>query len=344
MPAWVVWACAAPLPSSPSSLSLGRRPVLFVPGFMGTGGAAGKTSAGGGGLRCVPNMADPDTSIDSHLHVWADPEQREQFPFPGGEPSCPGNAELLLHSMKGPGVHGALIVQPANHKFDHSYVSSVMAKYPGRFVGCLLADPTEGGGGVAELERLATEEGYRAVRFNPYLWPEGRTMSDNVGCALFKRAGELGLPVGIMTFKGLLNHIDDIEKLCQAYPQTKTILDHFGFCKCKTPDSDEWKALLALAKHPQVFVKVSAFFRVSEDPYPYMDARPILRRLVDTFGSERLLWGTDFPWITEQCGYTKAWSILDDGDAQAGEALLTPEEKRRIFGLNLMQLFPGGWY
>lgn len=58
-------------------------------------------------------------------------------------------------------MHGALIVQPANHKFDHSYVTSAMAAHPGRFVGCLLADPTDGGGGVAELERLVAEEGYR---------------------------------------------------------------------------------------------------------------------------------------------------------------------------------------
>jgi len=130
--------------------------------------------------------------IDSHLHVWADLEQADQFPFPGGEPPYAGSAKLLIKSMEEPGVHGALIVQPANHKFDHSYVSSVMKQYPGRFVGCLLADPTEGGGGVAELERLVKEEGYRAVRFNPYLWQEGKGMADEVGMELFKRAGELG--------------------------------------------------------------------------------------------------------------------------------------------------------
>lgn len=37
-----------------------------------------------------------------------------------------------------------MIVQPANHMFDHSYVTSVLNAHPGKFVGCLLADPTPG--------------------------------------------------------------------------------------------------------------------------------------------------------------------------------------------------------
>ena len=47
-------------------------------------------------------------------------------------------AEALLELMSTSGVHGALIVQPINLLFDHSYVASVIAKYPGRFVGCWL--------------------------------------------------------------------------------------------------------------------------------------------------------------------------------------------------------------
>ena len=32
--------------------------------------------------------------------------------------------------------------------------ASVLQKYPGKFIGCCLADPTEGGGGLKEMERL----------------------------------------------------------------------------------------------------------------------------------------------------------------------------------------------
>ena len=53
-----------------------------------------------------------------------------------------GHVEVLLEQMQQADVDGALIIQPGNHKFDHSYVSSVLAKHRNKFVGALLADPT----------------------------------------------------------------------------------------------------------------------------------------------------------------------------------------------------------
>lgn len=54
-----------------------------------------------------------------------------------------GHAEVLLESMKEASVSGALIIQPGNHQFDHSYVTSVLRAHPDKFVGMLLANPTE---------------------------------------------------------------------------------------------------------------------------------------------------------------------------------------------------------
>lgn len=73
-----------------------------------------------------------------------------------------------------------------------------------------------------------------------------------VGQAMYVKAGELGLPVGHMPFKGFLLHVDEIEQLLQQYPGTKAIIDHCGFCQCSNLESQEWQRLLALAKYPQV--------------------------------------------------------------------------------------------
>jgi len=242
--------------------------------------------------------------VDAHLHVWAPAEEAERFPFAGSlagsdaknEPPLPGHAGLLLAEMEAAGVDRAVIVQPGNHAFDHRYVSSVLKAHPDRFIGMLLADPDPSGAGVAQLEALCREEGYRGVRFNPYLagWGEAG-MSGEVGRALYRKAGELGVPVGHMCFKGLMLHLADIEALLADSPATVCILDHFGFCKAATPDSEEWRALLGLARHPQVYVKASAFFRVSAEAYPYADAQKCVRTLVDAFGAERVMFGSDWP-------------------------------------------------
>lgn len=59
------------------------------------------------------------------------------------EAPVPANVELLLDAMDVVNVKGALIVQSSTHGFDHSYVTNVMKTHPGKFVGCLLANPAE---------------------------------------------------------------------------------------------------------------------------------------------------------------------------------------------------------
>eukprot|EP00897_Mesotaenium_endlicherianum_P004750 jgi/Mesen1/4302/ME000022S03589 len=278
-------------------------------------------------------MDGPDTRappparlIDTHLHVWASPEEAEEYPyFPGQEPTMRGDVDFLVENMRSAGVEGALIVQPINHKFDHSYVASAIQRYPGKFVGCCLADPTEGGGGVQELERLLTQ------------------MTNGVGKAMFQRAGELGAPVGFMCFKGLMLHIDEIEELCAEFPGTKVLMDHFGFCKPPSNEEEEaaLERLLGLSRYPQVYVKASAFFRVSREAFPYRDTWPLVRQLVAAYGPGRIMWGSDFPFVVDECGYANAWQVLPQTDLE-GE-VLTDEEARMVMGGAARLLFPGAW-
>ncbi|KAH1200306.1 hypothetical protein GmHk_18G053457 [Glycine max] len=119
--------------------------------------------------------------IDSHLHIWASPQEASEFPYaPGQEPPVPGNLHFLLQNMEEAGVDGVLIVQPIFHKFDHSYVTSALKKYPTKFVGCCLANPTDDGSGLKQFEDLVLKDGYRAVRFNPELWPAGEKVGNPI--------------------------------------------------------------------------------------------------------------------------------------------------------------------
>ena len=158
--------------------------------------------------------AERPSVIDAHLHVWPSPSAYTyaEGKAPPDSLAEVSSAESLLEQFAKAGVDGALVVQPINLEFDHSYVSSVIRKYPGKFVGCCLADPTEHGGGVDELRRLL-DGGYRAVRFNPGLWPSGTKMTDRVGREMFALCGERNAPVGFMCFHGLDLSIEEIETL-----------------------------------------------------------------------------------------------------------------------------------
>jgi predicted TIM-barrel fold metal-dependent hydrolase len=61
-----------------------------------------------------------------------------------------------------------------------------------------------------------------------------------------------------------------------------------------------------------------------------------MRELISRFGPQRIMWGTDFPWVTEKCGYVKAWNVLENESE-----FLSAEEREWIMGKTFLSLFPG---
>ncbi|WP_448624491.1 amidohydrolase family protein [Geodermatophilus sp. URMC 64] len=61
--------------------------------------------------------------------------------------------------------------------------------------------------------------------------------------------------------------------------------------------------LLELAAHPNVAIKFSGAPSMSQQPYPFEDLWPDLRRIVDAFRSRRLMWGTDISRFYGRIGF-----------------------------------------
>src|SRR5262249_41445185 len=51
--------------------------------------------------------------------------------------------------------------------------------------------------------------------------------------------------------------------------------------------------LLALAKYPNIAVKVTGGPQYVTDPYPFKSLQPRYKAIYDAFGPERMFWGTD---------------------------------------------------
>ncbi len=289
-------------------------------------------------------------TIDSHLHVWATEAESTTYPYASIHQTPPpslidiSSTTSLLTQMKEHGVDGALIVQPINHQYDHRYVSNAIETYPDKFKGMMLFDPStsinNGDEAVSRLEELVLK-GFVGVRFNPYLF-EGDSamrMSDHEGAiAVLKRCGELKLPVGIMCFKGIELHYDDIVTLCHISPTTPILLDHFGFAS--VDDNTQFDMVCQLGQtHDNVHVKISAMFRVAgqHGSYPFDNVKKQrFDKLLEVYGPNRLMFGTDFPFITEQKdGYkggvdvVRSW--VEDKDESVRDAIMGGTAER-LFG------------
>ncbi|GJT25966.1 4-sulfomuconolactone hydrolase [Tanacetum coccineum] len=226
--------------------------------------------------------------------------------------------------------------------------SIVLKKHPSKFVGCCLANPAEDGSGIQQLEHLILTDGYRAVRFNPYLWPSGQQMTNDIGKVMFSKAGELGVPVGFMCMKGLNLHISEIEKLCTEFPKTvvsfsflqTSYVSSLFLLTSRMTKNLVLSQLLELSRFPQVYVKFSALFRVSRNPFPYEDLSPLLAQLVSSFGANHVMWGSDFPFVVKECGYKEAKEAVS---LIANQVPLSSSDLEWIMGKTGVQLFHGQW-
>ncbi|WP_223622628.1 amidohydrolase [Microbacterium sp. EST19A] len=95
--------------------------------------------------------------------------------------------------------------------------------------------------------------------------------------------------------------LPDIARLAGAIPDLRMVLDHLGKPEVGTADaprtpSVEWvRDLDELARHPQVFCKLSGLPAEAAGNWSREQLEPFLDVAADAFGVERLMWGSDWP-------------------------------------------------
>lgn len=251
-------------------------------------------------------------TCDTHVHLWT--PDAERFPTHPSHAlpeslSEGGTPDVLLAAMDRAGVTTTLVVQPINYMFDHSYILSACRSAPaGRLRAIALANITGSAEEASsELTRLVRDEGCVGVRLNTTLASDCADKGQAAIDATMRTAGELDVPVAMFA-----KSMDGVKDLIVAYPNTKIVIDHFAFCKPGSGEEQLSQLLEVGRTCSNAHVKASAFFRVSNEKYPYKDLHATVVALVEAFGAHRVLLGTDFPFVTEHCSYEDAVRLLDD--------------------------------
>ena len=94
-------------------------------------------------------------------------------------------------------------------------------------------------------------------------------------------------------------------------------------------------AVVSLARHENVHVMLSGQYALSAEDPPYRDLDPVIRRLADAYGADRMLWASDHPWIDEVPGYATMLSLPEHALPDASAA-----ELAAIRGGTALRLFP----
>lgn len=228
--------------------------------------------------------------IDAHAHVWSpDTTTYPRWgPLAAISPLSFTPAQLL--SIARPcDVVRVVLVQMSFYRQDHRFLIESLRQYPGVFAAIALADP-ESPDPAGQMRRLAAQ-GVRGFRISTGTAPQW--LQTDAMRAIWRCAAERGFAICPLLSP---ESLPALGAMCAAHRNATVVIDHLArIGMASSPDEQSIAALCALARYPRVYVKVSAFYALGRKIPPYEDLAPLLRRVVEAFGPERLMWGSDSP-------------------------------------------------
>jgi predicted TIM-barrel fold metal-dependent hydrolase len=228
----------------------------------------------------TPALAD-DAWIDAHTHVFT-----RNLPMAVDaryRPDYDASWETLLALAQQNGVGRAVILQPSFLGFDNAYLFETLRAQPGRFRGVPWVSPsiTITADDWEDLARI----GVRGLRFPLFGLP---TPQWSYYVDMLSEAGKRDWPIHLYVESKRLPQI--LPKFLDA--GLKVVIPHYGmFDRTLGPARDPgFKVLLEGAKTGRVWVVMSGAYRVGPER-----ARSATPMLLDAFGPDRLMWGSDWP-------------------------------------------------
>jgi predicted TIM-barrel fold metal-dependent hydrolase len=232
------------------------------------------------------SRTSPILGIDGHAHVFS----RELTLTSGRRytPDYDATLDAYLLQLRTHGLSHGVLVQPSFLGTDNQYLLLALQKAPGQLRGVAVVDIDTS---RQQLERMG-EQGVVGIRLNLM----GKALPDFTEPEwqpLLRHVAELGWHVE------LHRGVEDLPQVIQGLLPfgCKIVVDHFGRPDAGLGvDHPAFQALLEAGASRQVWVKISAIYRLGGDNAQNMAfAKAALPLLVKHFGLDRLVWGSDWP-------------------------------------------------
>ena len=132
------------------------------------------------------------------------------------------------------------------------------------------------------------------------------------------------------------SQIANSTKLVEKFPDQIFVLDHIAKPDIRNKQITQWKEdIIALANYENVFCKVSGVVtEASWNDWQHEDFEPYLDVILNAFGIERIMFGSDWPVCLLAAKYDEVIGIVERYLEQ-----LSKDEKNKIMGLNALQVY-----
>lgn len=287
-----------------------------------------------------PPWRPQGTLIESHIHLFAGDPARFPYNSASYKPRTAPVEEYVKFARVAQ-INHAVIVHPEPYQDDHRYLEYCLAHEPspGFFKGTCLFDPIDPET-PKRMQALVRRNPGRIVALRIHeIHPAGtpstttglirdRSLEDPQMAVTWRAAHELGLAIQIHCIP---RYAVPIGELAAKFRDTPVILDHLARPGQGTPE--EYEQVLKLAGHPRVYMKFSStgVASASKEPFPHPDAKPLVKRVYEAFGADKIIWGELGGNMAEFQQAVQLFDLMFD---------FAPEpERARIRGLTAQRLF-----
>jgi L-fuconolactonase len=257
--------------------------------------------------------------IDAHTHFY-DPSRPQGVPWPSPD-------DVLLYRTVLPdhykalalpeGVAGTVVVEASVWLEDNQWVLDLAAQDP--FIVGLVGHVDPGRETFdADLSRFAANPLFRGVRCGARYFGD---VSKGGFLADMERLSAQDLELDVLVRR---EHLDGLLQLAHRIPELRIVVDHIAHMRIDGEALDPpWvDTYQRMAEQPRIYMKVSALMEqsaVQPAPASVDFYRPTLDALWESFGEDRLIYGSNWP-VSDRAGdLTQVLGIVKTYFAEKGE-------------------------
>ena len=244
--------------------------------------------------------------IDAHHHFW-NPARGDYGWMPKDNPTLNrtyGPIDLAPH-LAIAGIDATILVQAAPTIAESEYMLGIADAMPSiaAVTGWVdFEDVTH----RDELMRLSGHPKFRAVRPMIQDIPDDNWMLREDVQWGFKAIADLGLRFEALGFP---RHLDNFLNIFTRYPEMKVVINHCMKPSIAANDESQFKlwadGIARLAAETGSFCKFSALITEAKANWQVEDLRPYAEHVINCFGSERVMWGSDWPVVRLAGNYAR---------------------------------------
>lgn len=270
--------------------------------------------------------------IDAHQHFWSLAERQGAWPPPQLVPIYrdfyPEDLGGLLHRH---GVASTVLVQSLPSEADTHFMLDLSERYS--FIGAVVGwTDLKAPDAPQRIAALAARPKLRGLRPMLQDLDDDGWIDDPVAAPAVAAMLRHGLCFDALV---LPRHLPALLAFARRFPQLPLVIDHLAKPAMQgAPDACWLRDMTRLAAEPQVHCKLSGMVTEAGAGWTLEQLRPYARHILQVFGPDRVLWGSDWPVLTLAADYG-SWI---DASAALLEHL-DEVQQRAVFGLNAQRFY-----